>query len=258
MFGSNALALTPFLCQIPPPPSFVRDCPFSHIFTDKYSLPLLIVSILLHWLLSGTIYILVVEGSYFDNMSLYAHGGPFDSWAALGFSIQSIRIMLALSTALIFVPPVLGFLRLPPNSLIVGSNSLALAAACHISPLTGQRPPHMDAAPPGLKTLTLVAEQAVELQESRRLISSTSPPDMSGCLTGSKQMMHNGGTSEEECRAVLTKVSQSKLKWGVVRMPEDWGSDYPRRDGGAPVGHISFGTVEDDNVEAPVDGRRYA
>lgn len=203
-------------------------------------------------------------------MSLYAHGGPFDSWAALGYSTLSIKIMLALSTALIFVPPVLGLWRLPPHSLLVGSNSLALAAACHISPLTGQRPPHTDAAPPGLKTLTLVAQQAVALSpESRRLISSTSPPpDVpdGGGFTGAKQMVrtyHGGGASEEDCErraVVLVKVSQSKLKWGVVRMPEDWGADYPRVGGGgaSSVGHISFGTFEDGDVEAPVDGRRYA
>lgn len=55
--------------------------------------------------------------------------------------------------------------------------------------------------------------------------------------------------------ARLTLIAQSRLRWGVVEMPPEWSSQYI----GAydRVGHISFGTTEDE-VGNPVHDNWYA
>jgi hypothetical protein len=49
----------------------------------------------------------------------------------------------------------------------------------------------------------------------------------------------------------LSKIAQSRLRWGVVEMPPEWGSQYNGRYN--QVGHISFGTTKD-GVRDPMHG----
>jgi hypothetical protein len=59
--------------------------------------------------------------------------------------------------------------------------------------------------------------------------------------------------AEEEW--VLLSVSESRIKWGSVEMPDDF---YRRFAVGAnAVGHLSFG-VKEDRVREPVNGHIYA
>lgn len=60
---------------------------------------------------------------------------------------------------------------------------------------------------------------------------------------------------EEVWKDTLRRVSQSKIKWGVVMMPLSWEEQFNRRD--ITVEHISFGLPED-NVQQPIVGHWYA
>ncbi|KAF6832925.1 hypothetical protein CPLU01_05874 [Colletotrichum plurivorum] len=112
---------------------------------------------------------------------------------------------------------------------LVGSNSLAILAACRVSPLS--KAPRGLASKDGdpdteLEELTLRPEPAAEDPE--------------------------GG----EKAVARDDIVLYPLKWGEVKMPED---GYLQDDGleeAGGVGHLGFGTVEDD-PQPPTNGCRY-
>ncbi|KAG8164133.1 hypothetical protein KVR01_006051 [Diaporthe batatas] len=208
----------------------------------RYSVPLLIISILLHWVLSGCIYLLVMQGGYFG----YDTNGPFDSFMALGFSTKSLFTMLTLSIVLSITLPFFGRMSLPPNTVVVGSNSLAIAAACQVSPLTVESAAKAYFGKTGVEYNSAHQENEIEL----RHLMAPSP----SLLTGGDQASATWN-DEEDRKTILFRVSQSKIRWGVVKMPPSWAEQFNRRD--TEVEHISFGVPEDD-VQEPVPGHWYA
>lgn len=209
----------------------------------RYSVPLLIISILLHWILSGCIYLLVMQGGYFGSSG---PEGPFDSVAALGCSTKSLFTMMTLSIALAFIPPLFGRLSLPRNTVVVGSNSLAIAAACQVSPLVGQT----DEQPWAGKSSSehMLGHQEDGIEPWHLIAPSTS-------LSTPGDQALESWNDEEKRKATLLRVSRSKIRWGVVKMPSSWAEQFNRRD--TEVEHISFGLPEDD-VQEPIEGHWYA
>ncbi|KAI1088679.1 hypothetical protein F5B19DRAFT_505454 [Rostrohypoxylon terebratum] len=107
----------------------------------KYSIPLIMISIFLHLLLSNTIYLFISTGGYFGTTSFISEGQvdpslPANTAVAVGFSGYSLLGLMITSCVLIMVPFFLGWKRLPSNMVNIGSNSLALSAACHASILS--------------------------------------------------------------------------------------------------------------------------
>ncbi|KAJ0124338.1 uncharacterized protein J7T55_005676 [Diaporthe amygdali] len=207
----------------------------------RYSVPLIIISITLHWVLSGCIYLLVMQGEYFAQFS---QNGPLSSFTALGFSTKSIFVMLTLELCLIFIPPIFGFIRLPPNSIVVGSNSFAISASCHISPLVGQSQPQPNRS--SMESSRGHQDDGIEL---RHLMAPSPGPSPLG------SQKSEGWKDEEEWKATLLRVSQSRIRWGVVNMPPSWSEQFVKRE--TEVEHISFGLPEDD-VQPPAVGHWYA
>lgn len=210
----------------------------------RYSGPLLIISILLHWILSGCIYLLVMKGSYFVGSS--KPEGPFDSATALGYSTKSLFTMMTLSITLAFVPPLFGWLSLPRNTVVVGSNSLAIAAACQVSPLVGQSGEQPRARNSPSEYMASHPEDEIEL--SHLVVPSPS-------LLALSDQASDSWNDEEKRKETLLRVSRSKIRWGVVKMPPSWAEQFNRRD--TEVEHISFGLPED-NVQEPIEGHWYA
>lgn len=209
----------------------------------RYSVPALIISILLHWLLSGCIYLLVMKGEY---LSEFGSDGPLNSSMAVGFSTKSLFTMMTLCITLALMPPIFGNLALPPNTVVVGSNSLAMAAACQVSPLVGQNRSHPE-----------VSRQQDTYDPQGDGTSIELPRLMAPSL---RNFTCDDQTSEsyqddEEQKSLLARVSQSKIRWGVVKMPSSWEEQFDRRD--IAVGHVSFGLPEDD-VQQPITGHWYA
>lgn len=89
-----------------------------------FSIPLLVVSILMHWMLSQSIFIVAVE-TFEDPGSL--------SWGPLTCGYSPIAIMAVIITSFLMVAAVVvtACRRLPTPVPVAGSCSLAIAAACH-------------------------------------------------------------------------------------------------------------------------------
>ncbi|RYP16460.1 hypothetical protein DL765_005137 [Monosporascus sp. GIB2] len=145
----------------------------------------------------------------------------------------------------------------------VGSNSLAISAACHVSPLSYavQKTPVLDT--PGSSELDLFPPPYAAI-ELRNWTGADGYDDDRGGIhlhktadrVSSKHSLISKTASEEDVDAgesVFAKLSRSKLRWGVVKMPPSW---Y-EFDDEVQVEHLSFGVREDD-VSPPVPGHWYA
>ncbi|PYI07192.1 hypothetical protein BO78DRAFT_443434, partial [Aspergillus sclerotiicarbonarius CBS 121057] len=77
----------------------------------RYSLPLLVVSILLHWLVSQSFF--------------------YDKTSELGFLGLPIFLSLIVGSIMLFALIGLSFRKYPSTILVVGSCSAAISAACH-------------------------------------------------------------------------------------------------------------------------------
>ncbi|RYP61316.1 hypothetical protein DL769_007765 [Monosporascus sp. CRB-8-3] len=145
----------------------------------------------------------------------------------------------------------------------VGSNSLAISAACHVSSLSYavQKEPTLDT--PSLSELDLFPAPYAPMElrnwtgvdgyeDDRGGIHLHKPPDR----VSSKQSLISKTVGKEDVdvdESIFVKLSRSKLRWGVVKMPPGW-CDFDHE---VPVEHLSFGVREDD-VSSPVPGHWYA
>ena len=92
----------------------------------KFSIPLLILSGTIHWILSQAIFLVQIkairpDGVKDDNSSL----------TCLGYSELAIIVALVLGFIMILAPALLGWIRYNPGAPVVESSSLAISAACH-------------------------------------------------------------------------------------------------------------------------------
>ncbi|KAI1390078.1 uncharacterized protein F4822DRAFT_223520 [Hypoxylon trugodes] len=252
----------------------------------KYSIPLMGVSIFLHWLLSNTIYVFISMGGYFGTSEFLASNLvdptlPPSTAVAVGFSGLSLVALLSVSCFLILIPFFLSFKKLPSNMVIVGSNSLALSAACHVPSLSNAVPSKFKADPsPGSSKIDLpsaprspeqsrillagdaaYADESFEMQHLRAKpisrISSNRSMSSKGLLVPERSSEDSleEGEEEELGRSQFTKLARSKIRWGIVKMPPEWHAEYDNDAG--PVEHLSFG-VEEDDVQPPEVGDLYA
>ncbi|RYP61866.1 hypothetical protein DL771_009985 [Monosporascus sp. 5C6A] len=181
----------------------------------------------------------------------------------VGYSVWSLFILMVTCLILICIPVVLSLKRLPIDIVNVGSNSLAISAACHVSPLSYavQKSPVLDIPSSSESDLFPARCVAMELRnwagvdgydDDRGGIHLHKTPDR----VSSKHSLISKTAGEEDVYAdegVFVKLSRSKLRWGVVKMPPSW---Y-EFDGEVQVEHLSFG-VREDGVSSPVPGHWYA
>lgn len=229
----------------------------------RCSIPLIVGSAVFHWLLSNTIYVFISQGDYLTPPTLIAKpstvypdsGIPFyiepdltysdsnlppDSLVSVGYSI--VTLILLTTIAVVAVAALLAWSRkrLPGCATSVGCNSFAISASCHVSSLS-KPDPELDTSPS--RTLHECGSRLEEWKlVANRLLMRIKMSDNE----------ISSDDSEEERRG---RVAQSRLKWGVVKMPGDWYRVYDESYG--KVGHVSFGTIEDE-VDSPKDGHLYA
>ncbi|KAK2756606.1 hypothetical protein CKAH01_17153 [Colletotrichum kahawae] len=172
-------------------------------------------------------FIMVSQGSYYqadplwfgylnDPISL-----PADATVGLGTAAMPLLILAILGLIQILIPIALSRIPLRGYMPVEGTNSMAIATACQVSALT-KLPGEVDQRN---------SEQGTELQE---LVPQ----------------MH--GDAEEYSQNPKDMVF-FKLRWGEVKMPEEW---YRQEDEVEGVAHLSFGTVLDD-PQPPTEGRLY-
>jgi hypothetical protein len=155
---------------------------------------------------------------------------------ACAFSSGPSLLLLLLFAILIFVPLPIALKRIPGYMPVVGSNSLAIAAACHVSPLTNVTSPD-----PSSKTNALVDVEGTEGETT--------------ALKSDRTTVETKGLDQQRDRFV--RMSQCLLKWGIVKMPKEWQDQYePNQSSDGAVEHLSFGTILDEPRE-PVNNRWY-
>lgn len=101
--------------------------------------------------------------------------------------------------------------------------------------------------------------------ESRCLISSphadsdngrdtASCVDADGTDDGSAAVsrLEDSTDTEEDDMQFRTRLSKSRIRWGVVRMPDEFYAQFEDMEEGVELGHLSFGT-EEQGVVPPVD-----
>ncbi|KAJ5759984.1 hypothetical protein N7520_007140 [Penicillium odoratum] len=93
----------------------------------QYSVPMIFLHMLLHWLVSQSLfYVLVVP---------YGIGGYSDvgfEVSSLGYSAMPIFLAILVASLLVFLMILLGFKRLKSNMPLAGACSAAISAACHL------------------------------------------------------------------------------------------------------------------------------
>ncbi|KAF6785962.1 hypothetical protein CSOJ01_15499 [Colletotrichum sojae] len=215
---------------------------FCSLRVTQPNISLMTFTSIIHWLLSSSLYTVVSKGSYYQIRSYYQtrdyyrpQGGsystdtfslPEDATVTLCVSYLPILIQLVLCITMVLFLQELSKRELPGYMPLVGSNSLAISAACRVSPLS--KAPR--------RSTTEEETQDIELEECTP--RSTGDPEV-------------GGTADYQQDVVLYP-----LKWGEVKMPEDWYLQADAPEETDRVGHLGFGTVEDD-PQPPTNGRRY-
>lgn len=135
-------------------------------------------------------------------------------------------LMVVIISAVLLIALTLLFYRKLPSSMpIVGGHSGAISAACHISPLSTALP-DPDATDKGEST------------------------DVEQTTVG------NEGFLEHYGQVLRSSMSQSLLRWGIVRMPEKWYHSFQYVDDRVKVAHLSFGGIVED-VQTPQENELY-
>ena len=92
----------------------------------KYGVPLLLLSGILHWLVS--------QGLFLARVSVFTTDGVEDtatSISSIGYSNIAIITVIALGTVVVVLGILNGFRKYPAGIRLVGSCSAAISAACH-------------------------------------------------------------------------------------------------------------------------------
>ncbi|KAI0016513.1 hypothetical protein F4780DRAFT_797808 [Xylariomycetidae sp. FL0641] len=262
----------------------------------KYSLPLIVLSMFLHWLLSNTIYVLVSTGGYYGTVSFVGNKPdstlPDNTAVALGFSTTSMLTLMIVSLLCVLVPPFLSWKKLPLDIVSPGGNSLAISAACHSSPLSyavrasknsrsSSDSPNPSPASPASPCMPVRQDEATKASTSTMLSNAENQGAGAADALEMRQL-------SVDRRSLLSKMSERSVSSRDDEQGEDveqggdlaqekeeqslrniaqsrirWGviqmppEWYSNWDADEPVGHLGFGVPEDD-VEKPVPGRMYA
>ncbi|KAI1112993.1 hypothetical protein F5Y14DRAFT_419253 [Nemania sp. NC0429] len=247
----------------------------------KYSLSLMAISTVIHWVLSNTLYISITIQGY-DRLSVRTDPIlPPNTDVTIRYSAVAHAALLAASFALFFVPIFFSRKSLPRNSLNPAGNSQILSAACHVSTLLrnsdSQTGSHEDATelassqPQLFPSLPLTAArsraceeaeshgiQTIDAMATTEMQSGTDPEVSELSLLREcynlEETISESQFGHEQGRRSLKKLSQSKIRWGVTKMTPEW---YEKYAGDTPVDHLGFG-VEEDMVCSPVSGNFYA
>lgn len=190
----------------------------------------------------------------FPNENISDSSLPSDVTLAIGVSVWSIFILALAAFLLPCIPIFLSLLKLPADMTVVGSNSLAISAACHVSPLShaASKEPFMDTRSSKVGSKGIVTGHRYNTGQTHipgylnHPSSLTSPeePLMS-------KEIHNYESGVED--SIFSNLARSKLRWGEVQMPQSWYRFNSR----TPVQHLSFG-VQEDTVLPPAPGRWYS
>ncbi|KAH7233979.1 uncharacterized protein BKA55DRAFT_580583 [Fusarium redolens] len=194
----------------------------------SWGVPCILGSILLHWLVSNTCYVFMADGGFYGSSTANSasSAGSLDlshiGFVSVGYSTVAGLITIIVFIVILCIPLVLSLRKLPGDMVVVGSNSLAFAAACHVPAISSS-------------------------------VSGIGRRD-SGTACDIEMMTVARDARKPECSNLVLlddmKVTQRRIKWGVLKMEDSF---YWELEGEVDVNgikHLSFGT-EEDRVEPP-------
>ncbi|OMP88503.1 hypothetical protein BK809_0003260 [Diplodia seriata] len=115
-----------------------RSTYFLHI-PYRLGVPLLLLSVALHWMVSQSIFFVQVVGkNSVGKWFELDHLTESDQITTCGYSPLAMLITLVILVVMVGFAVALGFRRLHPGIPMAGSCSLAIAAACHVPKGTSQ------------------------------------------------------------------------------------------------------------------------
>lgn len=181
--------------------------------------------------------------------------------------------MIIVSCVLITLPIVLAWKKLPDAIVHVGTNSLAISAACHVSPLSGARD-SSSSRPlvlpwPRVEALSLSHESVgsdlddgivadTPENQDTRLMQGAEGIEMESLIAETRLQTESPMEEDAQTNVIraqrLIEMPQSELRWGVVKMPPEF---YNLFDSDVPYEHLGFG-VQEDMVSPPVHSKFYA
>ncbi|KAI0188681.1 hypothetical protein EV127DRAFT_471171 [Xylaria flabelliformis] len=211
----------------------------------KYSIPMIAISILLHWLVSNGLFLYIIEGGsvQYDFMS-YSTELPAlfsvsnESFITLGYSPFFILVLFIASFILIICSPgLVGLQKLNFKMVTGGCNSLVISAACHPSDLVMDQQASYEQRSHSLQRSIDLTRNAVHAEEPETTLL--------GIRTN---------TDAEERKPF--KLAQRKLRWGAMALPRHLAECVKAVDG-REVHHLGFGGAEDEICE-PNDDHFYA
>ncbi|KAI1121369.1 hypothetical protein F5Y10DRAFT_288509 [Nemania abortiva] len=195
----------------------------------RYGIPLFVMSVLFHWLLSNALFVFISEG---------------DSLVAVSYSPSAILALLVSSVVLIPLPILIGFRKLPNYKTMVvgGSNSLVIAAACHCY---------------ASASFFLQQKETASFQHNDNETSTEGsrsslqlfnvPPGSHHQETGAANLLQTGDAAI--VGEQLLAITVSKLKWGAMRPSATAVNEQH-------IMHLGFGR-EIDGVCEPNSGQLY-
>ncbi|KAE8316194.1 hypothetical protein BDV41DRAFT_574208 [Aspergillus transmontanensis] len=95
----------------------------------RYGFPLIIVSIVLHWLLSQSLFLVKI-----NTLDVHGNRTWYGSKTACSFSLKAIFLTILVGTLAMTILIGLGFRRLRSAMPVASSCSAAISAACHPPP----------------------------------------------------------------------------------------------------------------------------
>lgn len=202
----------------------------------KWAVPPILLSITLHFLVANSLYIFISEGGHFTTGQSKNRDGSIgfksseERFVGLGYSTSAIVASIVVFAIMVFVTVWLAWKQMPGSegqALVVGTNSLAISAACHPSELSSAGRGEEGKEEEGRR-----GDQSPGVDEERSLWDVW---------------------REKEIKGVGDYLAESRIRWGVVKMPERF---YDGVESGGEVGHLSFG-VREDGVEVPKEGVCY-
>ncbi|KAI1503677.1 hypothetical protein F5X99DRAFT_87631 [Biscogniauxia marginata] len=261
----------------------------------RYSIPLISISALLHFLVSNTLYVFILEGGYYmiNAPSSYSTQGSVppsvpgsglsdDAYIGIGYSTIAILVVLIIAVVLSLIPFVLCWFKIQGPMVLGGCDSIVISAACHIAPIPeealGTTASAKPTTPPSslwkAKKKQRAGYQQVAPRDPAQAEGSTTPPcstdqsahEMERFLEADTSYDLYRTESSEQKALVSNELEVDELEIdgyvvvdisrGLVR----WGAvKAPAPDyipTGDPVGHLGFGCKEHD-VESPIEGHWY-
>ncbi|KAF2818378.1 hypothetical protein CC86DRAFT_472899 [Ophiobolus disseminans] len=120
----NGLATSRKYLRVTKPVGLQRSTYFLQL-PYRWSLPLITIGGVLHWLLSQAFFLVRID--FYNRKGEKTQ----DSKSACGFSVLCLTIFMAFALLLLIVVGVIGFWKRPMSIPVAGSCSLAISAACH-------------------------------------------------------------------------------------------------------------------------------